>query len=254
MKSWLPSAVAREMMRPDQGGVLWEAEWSRVLMLHWSVPAGALQPWVPFPLDCREGRAWVSAVAFTLKSMKWQRWGLPLPFGSHAFLNLRVYVKERGESGIFFLREWVPWRPGIALARPLYGLPFAPGRLCYRHDHEAGVLSGEVVSKGERLIYEADAPERFDVCEAGSLTEFLMERYTAFTEWRGWRRCFRVWHPPWRQAVAPVLVREAGLLGLTGDWASRARFEGAHYSPGLPVVWMGAPRRLNGRNDELTVI
>lgn len=247
LKSWLPSAVAREVMRAEKGGALWEAEWSRVLMLHWSVPPAALQPWVPFPLDCREGRAWVSAVAFTLKGMRWRRWGLPLPFSGHAFLNLRAYVKVGDEGGIFFLREWVPWRPGVLLARPLYGLPFTPGRLRYRHGHESGALSGEVASAGRRLAYEAEKPGAFDACEAGSLSEFLMERYNAFTEWRGWRRRFRVWHPPWRLAAVTARVREAGLLGLTGEWASKARFEGAHYSPGLPAVWMGAPRWLDGQ-------
>ncbi len=250
LKSWFPSAVAREVMLAEDGGALWEAEWDRALMLHWSVPAEALQKWVPFPLDLREGRAWVSAVAFTLRGMRlagregWLgRW--TLPFSRHAFLNLRTYVKVGDEAGIFFLREWVPMLPTIPLSRLLYGLPFARGRLRYRHEPEAGALEGEVRAEGACLRYAAAMPERFDVCEAGSRAEFLMERYTAFTEWRGWKRRFHVWHPPWRQAAVDVKIEDASLLGLTGDWAREARYEGAHYSPGLPSVWMGAPRELD---------
>lgn len=233
-------------MSKEEGGALWQAEWNRVLMLHWSVPPSALQPWVPFSLDCREGKAWVSAVAFHLQGMKWRRAGLPLPLSSHAFLNLRAYVRVDDEAGIYFLREWVPWRPGVLFSRLLYGLPFVPARLHYQHRHETGSLSGEVWSQEKALSYEVETPRTFDGCEAGSLDEFLLERYTAFTEWRGWRRCFRVWHPPWRQTAVEARVRDASLLGLTGNWASQARYEGAHYSPGLPTVWMGAPRGLAG--------
>ena len=166
-----------------EGGVRWEADWDRVLMLHWSVPPAALQKWVPFDLDLREGKAWVSAVAFTLRGMRLAgRW--TLPFTQHAFLNLRAYVKVGGESGIYFLREWVPLLPSIPLARPLYGLPFSCGRLSFRHYPECGVLAGEVSAQRARLVYEAAAPDEFDVCAAGSISEFLMERYTSFTDWR----------------------------------------------------------------------
>lgn len=250
LKSWFPSAVAREVMKVQDGGPLWDAEWDRVLMMHWSVPVEVLQKVVPFPLDVRGGRAWVSAVAFTLRGMRLAtrgsrmgRWSLP--FTHHAFLNLRTYVKVGDEAGIFFLREWVPMLPSIALSRPLYGLPFSPGRLSFEHAPERGVLRGEVRVNEAALMYEAEMPGEFDTCEAGSRTEFLMERYTAFTEWCGWKRRFHVWHPPWRQSAVAVQVEEASLLGLTGEWARDARYEGANYSPGLPSVWMGGPRGLN---------
>lgn len=254
LKSWFPSAVAREMMQTEDGGPLWEAEWDRVMMLHWSVPAALLQKVVPFPLDEYSERAWVSAVVFTMRGMRlpWLGRGLgrfSMPFTHHAFLNLRTYVKVGDEAGIFFLREWVPLVPTIALARPLYGLPFSPGTFDFNHGHESGSVVGDVTVNGGRLAYEAEVGTHFDACEAGSLTEFLMERYTAFTEWRGWKRQFHVWHPPWQQTAVNARVAEASLLGLTGDWAGEAQFAGAHYSPGLPSVWMGAPRHLPQTSD-----
>lgn len=256
LKSWFPSAVAREVMQSEGGGALWEAEWDRVLMLHWSVPTALLQKVVPFPLDEYSGRAWVSAVVFTMRGMRlpWAgRWAgrFSLPFTHHAFLNLRTYVKVGDETGIFFLREWVPLLPTIALARPMYGLPFSPSTLEFSHQHESGEVWGTVAANGGRLAYEAEVGPRFDACEAGSWTEFLMERYTAFTEWRGWLRKFHVWHPPWQQAAVSACVSDASLLGTTGEWASEARFAGAHYSPGLPSVWMGAPRGLRASDKNI---
>lgn len=249
LKSWFPSAVAREVMQSQDNGALWEAEWDRVLMLHWSVPSAALQKWVPFPLDEWAGEAYVSAVAFTMRGMRlpWAgRWlgRMSLPYTHHAFLNLRTYVKVGDEAGIFFLREWVPLVPTIALARPLYGLPFVPATLDYTHHHEQGQVEGEVASSEGRLAYRASVGTRFDACAAGSLTEFLMERYTAFTRWGNWARQFHVWHPPWQQQAVTATVTDASLLASTGDWAAKAHFAGAHYSPGLPSVWMGAPRSL----------
>ena len=249
LKTWFPSAVAREVMQVEDGGPLWDAEWDRVLMMHWSVPAEALQKEVPYPLDLHEGKAWVSAVAFTLQGMRLAGWGnligrWPLPFTHHGFLNLRTYVKVGNEAGIFFLREWVPAMPSIPLSRPLYGLPFSVGHLSYRHEPEKGVLMGEVKAENTVLKYEAAMPGTFDTCEAGSLTEFLMERYTAFTEWRGWKRRFHVWHPPWRQSAVEVRIDADSLLRITGNWARKAKYEGANYSPGVPSVWMGAPRAI----------
>jgi hypothetical protein len=70
-----------------------------------------------------------------------------------------------------------------------------------------------------------------------------MERYIAFTSWRGWKRCFRVRHEPWPQCTADAEVLEDSLLTLTGEWARYARFVGANYSPGVRDVRMSWPAR-----------
>lgn len=249
LKSWFPSAEAREVMMHTEGGPLWEAEWDRVLMLHWSIPMEVLQPYVPFRLDTRDGLAFVSAVAFTMTGMRASRLpGQPtMPFSRHPFLNLRTYVKVGEERGIYFLAEWVPLLPDLLIARAWYGLPFVPGHLQYEHDHENGVLSGEVSSWGKtgRLSYTAQLLGGYDSCRAGSLDEFLLERYTAFTRWRGVDRYFRVWHPPWWQSqLADMRIHDDSLLACAGKWAAHASYAGAHYSPGLPMVWMGQAQSL----------
>lgn len=247
LPTWLPSAVGRERMM-EEGGPLFTADWDRTLMLHYEVAPEALQPFVPFALDVREGMAHVSLVAFTMRDMTPRRGGrlgalMFRPLATHEFLNLRVYVRHGGEAGIYFLAEWLPNRLSVLLGRPVFGLPYRRGSLSYEHRHEDGDIRGEVRAHGETaaLRYEGRIGGAFEAAAAGSLTEHLMERYTAFTEWRGWRRRFRVWHAPWRQCAAEVEIQENSLMTLTGAWAASARFIGAHYSPGLVGVWMGRP-------------
>lgn len=219
-------------------------------MLHYEVAPEKLQPFVPFDLDVRDGKAYVTLVAFTMRSLRPRRGGwlsaLPFrPIATHELLNVRTYVKHAGEAGIYFLAEWIPNLISVALGRPVFGLPYRPGRLHYLHEHERGVLFGDVRAWGGKgvLRYRAKGGQEFAPCQKGSLSEWLMERYTAFTEWLGWKRCFRVRHEPWPQCPVEAEVLEDSLLALTGEWAQYARFIGANYSPGLEEVQMSAPQR-----------
>jgi uncharacterized protein YqjF (DUF2071 family) len=79
---------------------------------------------------------------------------------------------------------------------------------------------------------------------SGSLDEFLLERYVAFTEHAGRRRFFRVWHRPWPQLPFELELNRATILAETGGWCKDARLDGAHWSAGAHDVWMGRPHRL----------
>ena len=91
------------------------ADWVDLRFIHYRVDPAALQPFVPHPLDLHEGSAWVSLVAFEQRRFRPAFTGaagalLFGPVASHAFLNVRTYVRCRDEPGIFFLAEWVPRR------------------------------------------------------------------------------------------------------------------------------------------------
>ncbi len=269
------SAAARRRLLGVRGEPLLYADWLRVLFLHFEVDAAALQRDVPFPLDLREGRAYVSFVAFTMRDMRPRvggRLGALLfnPIASHHFLNVRTYVKPRGESGIHFLAEWLDNPISVMLGPPAFGLPYRFGWLGYRHDHEAGVLQGQVIPASHflnrnassdlpRLEYHAEINPgaMFCACDANSLDEFLLERYTAFNGRPARRqagnqsltvpdsaskRFFRIWHPPWPQVPVRVSSLETSLLRSVWPWFAEARFVGAHYSPGVRDVWMGRPQ------------
>ena len=71
----VPSAAARQRMLASRGEPLFIAGWRRALMIHFEVEPEALQRAVPFPLDLRNGRAYVSLVAFTMCDMRPQMGG-----------------------------------------------------------------------------------------------------------------------------------------------------------------------------------
>lgn len=245
-----PSDVARERMLQNNRRPLFHAAWRRTVMIHYAMQPGALQPLVPFELDTREGQAFVSLVMFTMHGLKPCRGGrlaamLTATVATHGFLNVRTYVRCGGETGIYFLAEWLPNALGVRLGPPLFGLPYRHGELDYRHHHEDGALRGHVKTAGDgRLCYDAaiDPGADFQPCPPQSLGEFLLERYTAWTQFGRLRRLFRVWHPPWRQTPIHPIIHNASLLARTGDWLAHAHFAGAHYCQDLEQVWIGPPR------------
>jgi uncharacterized protein YqjF (DUF2071 family) len=133
----------------------------------------------------------------------------------------------------------------VKLGPATFGLPYRHGRIAYEHDWQTGRFQGSVsdVVNGGTLAYRTMARERvtFQPCQAGSLDEWLMERYTAFNSAGRRNLFFRVWHPPWPQAALSVKLEENLLLRQTWKWFHRARLIGANYSPGFDEVWMGRP-------------
>ncbi len=245
--------AARTRLARTPGEPLFVADWARAVFMHFAVDADALQREVPFALDDREGRAFVSLVAFTMSAMR-PRYGGKLGawfargFGESRFLNVRTYVRHAGETGIYFLAEWLSNGWSVPLGPVMFGLPYRFGRLNYEHTHESGEVRGRVTATGSNnaLTYHANmAPDtRFETSEAGSLAEFLMERYTAFTFRRSQRRLFRVWHEPWKHAEIELNAINFDLLSENWPWFRRAEFIGANYSPGARNVWMGRPHKI----------
>jgi uncharacterized protein YqjF (DUF2071 family) len=247
-----PSAAARRRMLSQRGEPLFIAGWHRALMLHFEVDSHALQKEVPFELDLWNGRAFVSLVAFTMHGMRPRIGGkaaalLFRPIATHDFLNVRTYVRHGGECGIHFLAEWLTNRLAVMLGPTTFGLPYHHGRIHYEHDIEKGILAGRVtdVKYGAELRYEAELNEaaNFQQCAAGSLDEWLMERYTAFNS-AGRRRFFRVWHPPWPRCAVDATIGDKSLITKTWPWFKEARFVGGNFSPGFDEVWMGRPHTI----------
>ena len=217
------------------------AGWDGVVMIHYSVEAERLQPQVPFPLELHEGRAWVSLVAFTLSRLRFEVGGPAFP--DHSFLNVRTYLPGRG---IYFLAEWLDNPLCVLLGPRMYGLPYRYGRIDYHNRPADGRVRGRVQGRGVALEYEARVPDlALAPAIPGSADEFLMERYTAYTERKGKRRRFRVDHAPWEFAPIDLDLRDVSLPACTGPWFAKARLEGAVWSPGFNRVRMGRPEQTN---------
>jgi uncharacterized protein YqjF (DUF2071 family) len=245
-----PSEAGRQRLLSKIGEPLFLARWDRAVFIHYAADPAALQREVPFELDLREGRAYVSIVAFTLLRMRPRiggRFGewLFKPIATHEFLNVRTYVRHRGEPGIFFLAEWLSNPVSVRLGPRMFGLPYRFGRLDYEHAPDGCALRGTIEARQGPLAYEGKVcGSPFEASETESLTEFMLERYTAFTLNRKRRRLFRVWHEPWPQAPLKMDVTEDALLGSTGGWWKSAEYIAANYSPGVEV-WMGRPHRIS---------
>jgi len=248
------SEAARARMLAGRGAPLFRADWMRVLMIHFEVKARALQRDVPFELDLRGERAFVTLVAFTMREMRLAMGG-PLtswifrPIATHDFLNVRTYVRVSGEVGIHFLAEWVSNRLAVALGPRTFSLPYRHGRISYHNDWSAGELCGRVedAGTGKAFAYQAglEIGAPFSECDPGSLDEWLMERYSAFNSACGRKRFFRVWHKPWPQCKAQVEMTDTSLLESNWHWFRDAEFVGTNYSPGVRDVWLSWPQRLN---------
>jgi uncharacterized protein YqjF (DUF2071 family) len=244
--------AARERMLSLRGEPLLFADWLRPVFMHFEVPAAALQRDLPFELDLHEGKAYVSLVAFTMRGMRPCRGGkisewLFKPIATNDFLNLRTYVRHRGEPGIYFLTEWMNNRISVRLGPWTFGLPYRFGETNYQHWHESGELKGIVRELGSGLSFKYEAePLAAELlpCPAGSLDEFLLERYTAFTAHGRSRRFFRIWHSPWLQQPVRVSILERRLVSRKWDWFADAKCVGGNYSVGARNVWMGRPHRV----------
>ena len=232
------------------GEPMFYARWDRALFIHYEADPATLQPQIPFELDLRDGRAFVSLVAFTLVGMRPRIGGrlgewLFKPIATHEFLNLRTYVRHRCEPGIFFLAEWLSNPLSVHLGPRSFGLPYRFGQIAYDHARDGAIIHGTISARDGRLMYEGIAcGKSYEPCDAGSLTEFLLERYTAFTRHGKRSRFFRVWHPPWPQVLTDIEVTDTTLLASSGRWWKAAEYLGANYSPGVEV-WMGRPHRTN---------
>ena len=226
-------------------------DWERALFIHFEVEPAVLQREVPFPLDLFHGRAFMTAVAIHVRRLRTWRCARtgelilkPLAIGE--LLNVRTYVRWRDEPGIFLMTQWLGSKINLILGPRSYGLPYRLGQLRYDHEHESGRLSGRVVDEGSlrRLEYQADATPEFWLPEAGSLEEFLLEQYTAYTARETKRRYYHIWHESWPIAPASVELLDASLLAAKWPFLANATPVAAHYSPGVPNVWLGRPRRL----------
>lgn len=89
------------------------ARWSNLCLLTYAVPPELLEPRLPrrLSLDMREGRAFVSLVAFDFLETRVLE--VPWP-GYRVFpeINLRFYARDGEERGVVFIREFVPRRWG----------------------------------------------------------------------------------------------------------------------------------------------
>lgn len=226
-----------------------EADWDEMVVIHYAFEPAELQPYVPFPLDLHEGKAHVSLVSFELNRMRPNKTGrlgrwLFRPISDHLFLNVRTYVRGPQGPGIYFIREWINNPLSRLLGPRSYGLPYhcAPMRRIERNGGTMQIEVGDAKSDAlEILIPTRRNPAR--AAAPGTLAEFLVERYVAYTEHHGVNRYFRVAHHCWEAEDLDWMRLETGLLEKTFPWFERGKLCGGHRTIGFKNVFMSRPFR-----------
>lgn len=220
----------------------WQQQWKDALFLHFPVAAEELRPHVPaeVEIDTFAGQAWLSYVFFRLML---RPAGLPyVPgFSSLVELNVRTYVRRRGQAGICFLRMYADNRLAIWASRWLTPLCYEPAKMiderlpdgtrrieCRPLDGSAGVLAVTFSVAG------APGP-----AQAESLDAWLLERYRLFVGMCDGRLlAAEVEHEPWRMSAVGVCAVDDGMSGPLG-FSVNGNARVVHCSPGVTARFGG---------------
>ncbi|HTQ32037.1 MAG TPA: DUF2071 domain-containing protein [Opitutaceae bacterium] len=245
--------AGRRLLRGTWRDTAFVAEWHQMLFVHYSIPPEKLAPQTPFVLDTRDGHAFVSLVFFSLERMRpagtgiFGRW-LCRPISDHPFLNLRTYVRGEAGPGIQFFAEWIPNPLSMKIGPRTYGLPYRFGYFSYDMEGQNGVGHVHVHDPALEADLRLAFPTRkrpLTSCTDGSVDDFLLERYVAYTSRKNTRRRFFVAHAPWQQHQPDWLRSDTTMVERAFPWFRFAEFHSVHLSPGVREVCMGWPMRLS---------
>ncbi|HEX4055734.1 MAG TPA: DUF2071 domain-containing protein [Tepidisphaeraceae bacterium] len=190
----------RENERP-QGRVFLTARWANLAVITYPADPKRLHAYLPpgCALDLRDGRAFVSLVAFDFLSTRVM--GVSWPrYRNFPEINLRFYVRHGDQRGVCFVREFVPKRIVAALARLLYNEPYCAAPISSRTSETLDTI--EV----RRELALAGSTHRIGVIGnkpavrpgADSVEHFFKEHSWGFGTSRSGRLLsYRVDHPTW---------------------------------------------------------
>jgi uncharacterized protein YqjF (DUF2071 family) len=180
-------------------------------------------------LDTWDGAGWISVIAFRLGVC--HRLLPPIaPFSDFLELNLRTYVRCRGEPAILFFSLHANSRLVVHVARWLTPLPYHFAGISYERDE------GEWHLRSRQLCSDFTPRGEVHAVVEGSLDAWLLERYVAYApDRRGRLRRMVVAHPPWQ--VQDVAVQSmVNRLGEAWGVGLNRQPDRVHYSAGMSTL------------------
>lgn len=241
-------ASAVEMKRGDP---LVTVDW-HALFFNYLIDTDVLRGQIPpcFELDLRDGKAGMSLVALSMRNFRrhpnapWYASAFTF-LRQQDFLNLRAYVRFRGEPGVFFLWGWLSRPAGLPLPDEPLGLTCSCADINYSHAPTNGLISGSVRAHDRSFTHTSILDgNQFAPCPAGSLTDFIMERYTGFYWHNGIPRTFRAAHEPWQSVELEPRISDLSLVTTPFPWFAAAGLAEARLCAKCPNVSLGRPHRL----------
>jgi uncharacterized protein YqjF (DUF2071 family) len=193
------------------------ARWNNLLLANYPVPENMLLPLVPpgCQLDEREGKYWVSLVAFQFLDTRVLGIGWP-GFRNFPEWNLRFYVQHNGHRGVCFIREFVPSWFVATTARVLYNEPYRSARMSMEVKESAESVAATYSVKWQGKVHSLHAVGTKPVARPGpdSSERWFKEHFWGFgTSQRGKLIRYEVYHPEWD--VYPIRDFAADV-----DWAA----------------------------------
>ena len=186
------------------------AVWSDLILISYAVPDDVLLPYLApgLELDRWNGSAWCSLVAFNFEQARVLGWSVPYPQSLCDFpeFNLRIYVTQRGQRGVVFVRELAPNPLVCGLAKLLYNEPYSAAPMVSRVTQIGDVrrVRHDFVVGGKAQMVAVSASGSAALPPEDSFETWVKEQEAGFNRRRfgGKITGFRVWHPTWR--VYPV--------------------------------------------------
>lgn len=219
--------------------------WSNLLFAHWRVPVEKLRELIPSGLevDTFDGDAWIGVVPFELAIRP--RFCPVVPgIASFPEINVRTYVTRDGKPGVWFFSLDATSLVAVRAARWGFNLPYFDAAMtCVRSDdviaYESERKRSDIPTVFRGEYHPTSKPW---TAEAGSLDEWLTERYCLYAEDRQGRLSrTEVHHERWPLRSAECSIAMNSMTDFIGLELIGEPL--LHFVDCIPVVnWV--PRRL----------
>ncbi|WP_053217509.1 YqjF family protein [Virgibacillus senegalensis] len=204
----------------DQPKWPWLAEqrWDDLLFIHWPIPYEDLRPHVPeqFELETFNGDAWISIVPFQGNKNRFRGMPTPIPFvSSFLELNVRTYIRYKGEPGVYFFSFDADSNAAVAGARTVVSLPYMKAKMSIKRTMQEVLFRSQRIQKNAhsaRFYARYRPTSQASFAKFGSLTHWLAERYCLFNIKGDKVLKGPINHSPWKLQEAELEVEMDDLV------------------------------------------
>lgn len=229
-------------MDSENKRIFLSAGWHNLLLFNYSVSPKKLEPYLPSgaELDLRDGSAHLSLVAFQF--LRTRVLGVQWPgFTNFTEINLRFYVKYKGERGVCFVREYVPSWIVAQIAKLTYNEPYKSAAMKEIIKESDGHISAEYQLRDgqHKMRFYAMAEKNSFLPNSNSIEHHFKEHELGIGRDRQGRvLTYRVHHPHWN--IYPIKeydiqVDAKGLYGEPFEFLEKQKPDSVVFAAGSEI-------------------